>query len=149
MKFFKLFLLVFFSYNLILFAGPKEGVMSEFRAVEEGIRKKFRSEKEQQQTLENNLLRALKMSIMRRFYYDSEKYLKDLNINNISWEAPLNPNIYYVKYKYFIVRYDFVNDPRFFLQSPVYEKFLIMDEFSEQDHDKVNQPQQPQNPQNQ
>jgi len=134
---------------LILFAGPKEGVMSEFRAVEEGIRKKFRSEKEQQQTLENNLLRALKMSIMRRFYYDSEKYLKDLNINNISWEAPLNPNIYYVKYKYFIVRYDFVNDPRFFLQSPVYEKFLIMDEFSEQDHDKVNQPQQPQNPQNQ
>jgi len=134
---------------LILFAGPKEGVMSEFRAVEEGIRKKFRSEKEQQQTLENNLLRALKMSIMRRFYYDSEKYLKDLNINNISWEAPLNPNIYYVKYKYFIVRYDFVNDPRFFLQSPVYEKFLIMGEFSEQDHDKVNQPQQPQNPQNQ
>jgi hypothetical protein len=132
-----------------LFAGPKEGVMSEFRAVEEGIRKKFRSEKEQQQTLENNLLRALKMSIMRRFYYDSEKYLKDLNINNISWEAPLNPNIYYVKYKYFIVRYDFVNDPRFFIQSPVYEKFLIMDEFSEQDHDKVNQPQQPQNPQNQ
>jgi hypothetical protein len=134
---------------LILFAGPKEGVMSEFRAVEEGIRKKFRSEKEQQQTLENNLLRALKMSIMRRFYYDSEKYLKDLNINNISWEAPLNPNIYYVKYKYFIVRYDFANDPRFFIQSPVYEKFLIMDEFSEQDHDKVNQPQQPQNPQNQ
>jgi len=149
MKFFKLFLLVFFSYNLILVAGPKEGVMSEFRAVEEGIRKKFRSEKEQQQTLENNLLRALKMSIMRRFYYDSEKYLKDLNINNISWEAPLNPNIYYVKYKYFIVRYDFVNDPRFFLQSPVYEKFLIMDEFSEQDHDKVNQPQPPQKPQNQ
>jgi hypothetical protein len=132
-----------------LFAGPKEGVMSEFRAVEEGIRKKFRSEKEQQQTLENNLLRALKMSIMRRFYYDSEKYLKDLNINNISWEAPLNPNIYYVKYKYFIVRYDFANDPRFFIQSPVYEKFLIMDEFSKQDHDKVNQPQQPQNPQNQ
>jgi hypothetical protein len=123
--------------------------MSEFRAVEEGIRKKFRSEKEQQQTLENNLLRALKMSIMRRFYYDSEKYLKDLNINNISWEAPLNPNIYYVKYKYFIVRYDFANDPRFFIQSPVYEKFLIMDEFSKQDHDKVNQPQQPQNPQNQ
>jgi hypothetical protein len=86
---------------------------------------------------------------MRRFYYDSEKYLKDLNINNISWEAPLNPNIYYVKYKYFIVRYDFANDPRFFIQSPVYEKFLIMDEFSKQDHDKVNQPQQPQNPQNQ
>jgi len=148
MKLFNL-LLLFFCFNIVLFAGPKEGVMSEFRAVEEGIRKKFRSEKEQQQTLENNLLRALKMSIIRRFYYDSEKYLKDLNINNISWEAPLNPNIYYVKYKYFIVRYDFVNDPRFFLQSPVYEKFLILDEFSEQDHDNVNQPQQPQNPQNQ
>ncbi|GIX41099.1 MAG: hypothetical protein KatS3mg129_0832 [Leptospiraceae bacterium] len=135
MKGIKLFLVLYFSFTIILSAGPKEGVMSEFRAVEEGIRKKFRSEKEQKEILENNLLRALKMSILRRFYYDADKYLKDLNINNISWEAPLTPNIYYVKYKYFIVRYDFANDPRFFLQSPVYEKFLIMDEFTEQEHD--------------
>jgi hypothetical protein len=148
MKFLKIFLLLFIISNTLIWAGPKEGVMSEFRAVEEGIRKKFRSEKEQQQTLENNLLRALKMSILRRFYYDADNYLKDLNVNNISWEAPLSPNIYYVKYKYFIVRYDFANDPRFFLQSPVYEKFLIMDEFNEQDHDKPLQPTNPNQPQN-
>ncbi len=145
------YLLTIFLLNLIIitniFAPPKEGVMSEFRAVEEGIRRKFRSEKEQQEILQNNLLRALKMSIMRRFYFDSEKYLKDLNVNNVSWENPLTPNIYYVKYKYFIVRYDFANDPRFFIQAPVYEKFLIMDEFAENNHDeKINQP-PPANPQ--
>lgn len=144
------FFVVIFLINLIIttgiFAPPKEGVMSEFRAVEEGIRRKFRSEKEQMEILQNNLLRALKMSIMRRFYFDSEKYLKDLNVNNVSWEAPLTPNIYYVKYKYFMIRYDFANDPRFFIQSPVYEKFLIMDEFAEDKHDEpVNQP--PANPQ--
>lgn len=144
--------LIFIFISLHLFAGPKEGVMSEFRAVEEGIRKEFRSEKEQQTTLENNLLRAMKMAILRRFYYDSEKYLKELNVNNISWESPTTPNIYYVKYKYFIVRFDFANDPKFFIQSPVYEKFLIMDEFKESEHDSTKveaKPSQPQPPQNQ
>ncbi|MDW7975677.1 MAG: hypothetical protein RMI35_03885 [Leptospiraceae bacterium] len=130
-----LFLIIPLSLSY-LEAGPKEGVMSEFRAVEEGIRRKFRSEKEQMQTLQNNLLRAMKMAIQRRFFYEGDKYLKDLTIENLSWEAPLGPNIYYVKYKFFIVRFDFANDPRFFIQAPIYEKFLIMDEFSEEDHDK-------------
>ncbi|MFN3604021.1 MAG: hypothetical protein ACK4UJ_04855 [Leptonema sp. (in: bacteria)] len=137
-----------FNYGIILFflltfgieSGPKEGVMSEFRAVEEGIRKQFRSEKEQQTTLEKNLLNAMKMAIMRRFYYDSEKYLKELNVDNLSWESPTTPNIYYVKFKYFIVRFDFANDPKFFIQSPIFEKFLIMSEFEEGEHDKINNP---------
>lgn len=131
----------FFLIVFALFSGPKEGVMSEFRAVEDGIRKEFKSEKEQMATLENNLVRAMKMAILRRFYYDSEKYLKDLNVDNLSWEAPLTPNIYYVKYKYFIVRFDFANDPRFFIQAPVYEKFLIMNEFNQAEHDQ--NPQKP------
>ncbi len=134
MKFFSLAILFFFVIFALL-SGPKEGVMSEFRAVEDGIRKEFKSEKEQMATLENNLVRAMKMAIIRRFYYDSEKYLKDLNAENLSWEAPLTPNIYYVKYKYFIVRFDFANDPRFFIQAPIYEKFLIMNEFNQKDHD--------------
>lgn len=142
MKFFKVLLFIYIILNFSIYAPPKEGVMSEFRAVEDGIRKKFRSEKEQMETLQNNLLRAVKMSILRRFYYDSEKYLTDLTPDNLSWEAPLSPNVYYVKFKFFIIRYDFANDPRFFLQSPVYEKFLIMDEFSENSHDAPkNQPQ--------
>lgn len=134
MKLFIVFLILLFSVPLV--SGPKEGVMSEFRAVEEGIRRKFRSEKEQMATLQNNLLRAMKMAIMRRFFNESDKYLKELTAENISWEAPTNPNIYYVKFKSFIVRFDFANDPRFFIQSPVYEKFLIMDEFLQEPHDQ-------------
>ncbi len=123
--------LLFVLIPIAVWAPPKEGVMSEFRAVEEGIRSKFFSEKEQQQVLENNLIRAMRNAIVRRFFREGEQYLKDLNAENLSWETVTSPNIYYVKYKYFIVRFDFANDPRFFIQAPIYEKFLLIEGFDE------------------
>ena len=109
-------------------AGPQEGIMSEFRAVEEAIRKKDTDESILLQRLESNLTRAMKHAILKRFYQERETYLADLKPENLSYENPTAPNIYYVKYKYFIVRFDFPRDPKRFIQAPVYEKFLIMDE---------------------
>lgn len=124
------YLVLFVSFLIItsIQAGPKEGIMAEFRAVEEAIRKKDSDEEILKKNLEENLLRAMKQAIVRRFYLEQEKYLADLSIENLAYENPTAPNIYYVKYKYFIVRFDFPRDPERYVQAPSYEKFLIMDE---------------------
>lgn len=122
--------LAFLTISMIavpLQAGPKEGIMAEFRAVEEAIRKKDSDEAILKKTLEDNLLHAMRKAIVRRFYLEKDKYLEELSIENLAYENPTAPNIYYVKYKYFIVRFDFPRDPERYIQSPVYEKFLIMD----------------------
>ncbi|PKL30315.1 MAG: hypothetical protein CVV45_18125, partial [Spirochaetae bacterium HGW-Spirochaetae-10] len=51
-------------------AGPKEGISAEFRAVEEGIRKRKHDPAVLQKTLEDNLVRAMRSAIRRRFYED-------------------------------------------------------------------------------
>ncbi len=119
------------------FAGPREGVAAEFRAVEEGIRKKKHDPEVLRKTLESNLVRAMRAAIQRRFYEDQEKHLEGLSPENLSWEKTFSDNVYFVKFRYFIVRFDFARDPRLFIQAPVYEKFLIMDEFEEDDSHKA------------
>ncbi len=117
--------------GLSLVAGPREGVAAEFRAAEEGIRKKQKDPKVFQKTLEENLIRAMRSAIRRRFYQDQAKYLEGLTPENISWEKTFSDNVYFVKFRYFIVRFDFARDPTLFAQSPIFEKLLILDEFKE------------------
>lgn len=111
-------------------AGPKEGVMEEFRAVEEAIRKRLSrtSPEAKKRTLENNLVRAVRLAIERRFYREKEPFLKDLNIEAISYENPTSPTTYFVKYKNFIMRLDYVRDPQLFILRPNYEKFLMIED---------------------
>lgn len=103
--------------------------MSEFRAVEEAIRNRQSDEAAQERMLEQNLQRALRQSIRRRFYQNRDEYLRDLEPGNFFYENPTSDRVYYVKFKYFIVRYDFERDPQDFRQAPVYEKMLILDDF--------------------
>lgn len=116
-----------------LVAGPKEGVSAEFRAVEEGIRRRQHDPKILERTLQDNLIRAMRAAIRRRFFEDQNKYLEGLSPESISWEKTFSDNVYFVKFRYFIVRFDYARDPTLFTQAPVYEKFLIVDEFKEGD----------------
>lgn len=125
------FLLISMLPPVGIVAGPKEGVQAEFRAVEEGIRRRQNDPKILEKTLEDNLLRAMRAAIRRRFYDDQAKYLEGLSIDNLSWEKTFSERVYFVKFRYFIVRLDFARDPLLFVQSPVYEKFLIVDEFKD------------------
>lgn len=109
-------------------AGPQEGVMAEFRAVEEAIRNKQRSPELLKETLENNLLNAMRSAIMRRFYDEKETILEGISAENIYYENPTSDRIFFVKYKDYIVRFDYSRDPRYFIQRPYNEKFLIIEE---------------------
>lgn len=117
-----------------LMAEEQKGIVSEFRAVEEAIRKKDQDPAILKATLQENLIRAMNRSITRRFFHTRDKYLPDLKIENLNYEKFESTNTYYVKFKSFIVRYDFMRDPERFIQAPVYEKFLIMDDQFDADH---------------
>lgn len=127
--------LIFASFFLpeIVFAGPQEGISAEFRAVEESIRRLKSDPKELQKTLEANLVRAMRGTIRRRFYEDQKTYLQGLTAESLAYERNFSDNVYVVKYKDFIVRFDFARDPRIFVQSPKYEKFLLLDSFKNGD----------------
>ena len=130
-------LILFTTFMLIStpsFAEEQEGIVSEFRAVEEAIRTQKEDPEKLKAQLQANLLRAMRVSLTRRFFHSRDKYLTDLKIENLSYEKFETTNTYYVKYKSFIVRYDFVRDPERFVLAPAYEKFLIMDENFDADH---------------
>ncbi len=118
-----------------LIAEEQQGIVNEFRAVEEAIRTRQADPKVLEAQLQDNLLRAMRVTITRRFFHTRDKYLNDLKIENLSYEKFEATNTYYVKYKSFIVRYDFVRDPERFVLAPAYEKFLIMDENFDADHE--------------
>ncbi|MCR9143317.1 MAG: hypothetical protein NXI24_13780 [bacterium] len=107
-------------------AGPKEGIMTEFRATEEAIRNAQKTPEARQKTLEDNLLRAVRLAISRRFHTEKKDFLMDLNTETMFYENPTSEKVYYVKYKNFIVRFDYSRDPELYIQAPTYEKFLIV-----------------------
>jgi hypothetical protein len=121
-------IIALFLLPVLLQAGKTEKIMEEFRSVEEAIKNKKISPEVRLRTLEANLVRAMKLAIDRRFYYEKEKYLADLKPENISYENPTDQKTYYVKYKNFIARFDFARNPELLIQSPSYEKFLIVEE---------------------
>ncbi len=109
-----------------LFAGPQEGIMSEFRKVEEDIRNAQKTPEARKATLEANLLRAMRLAISRRFHPEKKGILKDLTAETLAYENPTSDRVYYVKFKTYIVRFDFSRDPEEEIQAPTYEKFLII-----------------------
>jgi hypothetical protein len=121
-------LTVLFILPGVLLAGRKEGVMNEFRALEDALRSKTISDTHKISTLEQNLVRGVKLAVTRRFYNERKELLKDINAQAITYESPTSELIYYVKYKNFVIRFDFVKNPELFDQAPIYEKFLIKDE---------------------
>ncbi len=112
----------------LLWADRKEGVMAEYRQLEETIRGKARSADSRQKTLEENLLRAMRSTVVRVDYDKRETLLKDVSIANISFENPTSSLVYYVKFKNFLIRLDYARDPELYSQTPMYEKLLIADD---------------------
>ena len=111
----------------------ERGVMTEFRRLEEELLKRRRSPERRQKTLTDNLLRALRNSISRRFYAERVDLLKNLTPESLdgNYDNPTSPLIYYVRFRagerLVIVRFDFLKDPEFFIQGPSYEKLLVKD----------------------
>jgi len=114
-------------FPAVVWAGKEEGVMAEFRKVEEDIKNKEISPAVRKKTLEANLVRAMKLAIERRFYWERQQYLADLTPESISYENSDHVT-YYVRFKDFIARFDFARNPELLIQAPVYEKFLIKDD---------------------
>ncbi len=110
-----------------LLAGEKQGVMAEYRAVEEAIRNRTRTRESRDAMLKNNIMRAMRVALERRYYDDREQRVKTLTWEALEWENPTSPNVYYVKFETFIVRFQFAKDPEFYIQSPIHEKFLVID----------------------
>ncbi len=121
-----LLLIAAFVLPATLAAGPQEGIMTEFRATEEAIRNAQKTPEARKRTLEDNLLRAVRLAIARRFHNEKQDFLKDLNPDTMAYENPTSDKVYYVKYKNFIVRFDYSRDPELYTQAPTYEKFLII-----------------------
>lgn len=111
----------------------ERGVMTEFRRLEEELLKRRRSPERRQKTLTENLLRALRNSVSRRFYAERAELLKNLTPESLdgNYDNPTSPLIYYVRFrageKLIIIRFDFIKDPEFFIQGPSYEKLLVKD----------------------
>jgi hypothetical protein len=109
-----------------LFAGRQEGIMVEFRRIEEAIRNAQKTPEARQRTLEANLDRAVRLAIKRRFHEKRDEILKDLTAETMLYENPTSELVYYVKYRTYVVRFDFSRNPEMYIQAPVYEKFLII-----------------------
>ena len=105
------------------------GVMADFRSLEEELKGRKRDDKTMKKRLEANLLRALTNSMARRFYTEMDKFKKDLKVENIKYDNPTSPFVYYVKYSTqnytFVARCDYSRDPAFYLQDPLFVKLLV------------------------
>ncbi|MCB1326554.1 MAG: hypothetical protein H7A21_04680 [Spirochaetales bacterium] len=112
-----------FLLSPALFAGEQEGLRDEFRAVLQAIHNRQVSEETMQARLEENLLRALTRSMRNRFYTELDDKLDGLNNESLLYERA-TVTTYYVKFKTYLVLYEFQRDPRLFVQGPISEKFL-------------------------
>lgn len=113
-----------------IYAGRQEGILRQFRAVEEALRSRKKTAEARKETLENNLERGLREAILRMFYNDRDQWLPDLKPENFFYENPTSPKVYYVKYKNLLIRFDFATDPEQYYQAPILRKVLIIDEAS-------------------
>ena len=109
--------------------SASKGIMVEFRRLEEEIRGRKLTPKVRQKMLIANLERAMKNAVTRRFYRKRKELLKELRLTDKDYENPTSPLIYYVRYKTgettFLVRFNFSRDPEYYIQIPLYEKFLV------------------------
>lgn len=126
-------LLIFLVGSSSIFAGKKEGLMTEFRTAEENLRNKKDTPEEKLKLLEANLVRAMSQAIDRHNYYNRVALKKDLSPATIDYENPSSALVYYVKFKDYLVRVDYALDPMEYIQSPKFEKIIYLGELSPHD----------------
>ena len=129
--FLKIIFLVFVGLVLTVSiqSEPAEGILKEFRETEEAIINKKTSKEIRQQTLESNLLSAMRLAIKRRYYHEQVELLKDLNEKTLAYEKHPATNLtIFVRYKTYYARFDFYRDPEIFYQAPYMDKFLTKED---------------------
>ncbi|MBI3394237.1 MAG: hypothetical protein HY042_00200 [Spirochaetia bacterium] len=124
MKKYSIVLALFMAVPTVAYSDKADGIMAQYRALEESIRGKAKSPEIRKKTLEENLVRAMRNLVVRLKYDEREALVKDLNAQSIQWENPTAATVFYVKYKTFLVRFDFARDPELYIESPLYEKAL-------------------------
>lgn len=100
------------------------GVISEFSEVEELVKNRKLSREYRKQTLERNLVNAVRFTFMRR-YADSKDKVKDLTVANLAFEQQKGTFNYFIKYKDHFLYYSFAVDPEVYVQVPSEEKLYI------------------------
>ncbi len=144
-KFTVIFLIVSMISPAAIFADRQEGILKQFRAVEEALRSRTKTPEARKETLENNLQRGLREAILRMFYEERKSWLDDLKPQNFGYENPTSPKVYYVKFKNLLIRFDFATNPELYYQAPVLRKVLIIDDATAHSVEGVSTPAAPAN----
>jgi hypothetical protein len=100
------------------------GVISEFSKVEELVKNKRITKEFRKQTLEKNLLTAVKFTLLKK-YSDHEDKIKDLKPENIKFEQQKGTFNYYIQYKDYFLYYNFAVDPELYSQLPTDDRIYI------------------------
>ena len=98
-------------------------IRQNFLKVKEQIANSEAESRYSDQTLLNNVERALKMSLLRHYSLCSYEKI-EVSASNIEASAE-NPNMYYFQYEKFAGYFIFSRNPRQYLQSPIDEKILL------------------------
>jgi hypothetical protein len=123
--------------DISLLSGKEQkGLIEEYKKVEEKNKADQKpSEKAQENRLKSNLFRAMRNALLQRCYEDQElekvkKYTKD----SIAHERLEKTFIYYVKVDNYYAKFQFISDPRIFIQDPIRIFFEQIDENIETEH---------------
>jgi len=115
-----IFLALVFLLSGVAYAGT---IKDRFLETNEKIDKLKLSDEEKQKTLEENVNRALKMTLLQQYNlcgYEKAQIVKD------GYEvSELNPNLVYVQFQSFVGYYLFASNPTFYLQYPADSRILL------------------------
>ncbi|MCB1179370.1 MAG: hypothetical protein KDK36_17445 [Leptospiraceae bacterium] len=100
------------------------GIISEFSKVEELVKNKRITKEYRKQTLEKNLLTAVKFTLLKK-YADYDEKIKDLTSENIKFEQQKGTFNYYIQYKDYFLFYNFAVDPELYSQLPTDDRIYI------------------------
>jgi hypothetical protein len=115
-----IFLTCIFLLSGVIYAGA---IKDKFLEVNDKIDKAQLSEDEKNKTLQENVSRALKMTLLQQYNlcgYEKAQIGKD------GYEvSELNPSMVYVRYQTFVGYYLYASNPSFYLQYPADSRILL------------------------
>ncbi|GBF49032.1 hypothetical protein LPTSP4_05410 [Leptospira ryugenii] len=106
-----------------LYAQSSGSLAEEFAKLDAHVKNPKKSADEKKKTLETNLLNSLRSSLTHRLT-NPKKELKDLKIQDLVSERQPGTNNFFVKYKNYLIAYQFASDPEENLVNPS-EEYLL------------------------
>jgi hypothetical protein len=123
------------------------GIAEEYSKVDEFDKNLKVTEEYKLNTLKTNLIRAIKISIQKKFP-DYESRLQDIDHSTIKFEQIRGTFNYYAKFKDYLFLFKFPIDPELYIQRPIEETILVKSMYSEEDLADTSLPNDAKNPKN-